>query len=43
MRAHNEDMKRRHDRPNEKSTDDDKVDKGFWKGNSVATFSREVC
>ena len=33
VRAHNEDMKRRHDRPEVKSPDDeDKVDKGFWKG-----------
>ena len=39
VRAHNEDMKKRHDRPNEKSTDDDKVDKGFWMGKSVTTFS----
>lgn len=42
MRAHNEDMAKRHDRPNEKSTDDDKVDKGFWKGKSLATFSRDL-
>ena len=43
VRAHNEDMKKRHDRPNEKSNDDDKVDKGYWMGMSVATFSRTLC
>ena len=43
VRAHNEEMKRRHDRPNEKSTDEkDKVDKGFWSGKSLALCSREV-
>ena len=41
VRAHNEDMAKRHDRPNEKSRDDDKVDKGFWKGDLLATFSHE--
>lgn len=41
VRAHNEDMAKRHDRPNEKSTDDDKVDKGFWTGMFLATFSRD--
>ena len=39
VRAHNEDMAKRHDRPNEKSEDNDKVDKGYWKGQSPATFS----
>ena len=39
MRAHNEDMKKRHDRPNEKSVGDDKVDKGYWKGKSLAISS----
>ena len=38
VRAHNEDMAKRHDRPNEKSRDDDKVDKEFWKGELLATF-----
>ena len=33
VRKHNEDMGKRHDRPEEKSSDEeDKVDKGFWKG-----------
>ena len=33
VRKHNEDMGKRHDRPEEKSPDkEDKVDKGFWKG-----------
>ncbi len=44
VRAHNEDMAKRHDRPNEKSEgEDDAVDKGFWKGKFVATFRRESC
>lgn len=43
MRAHNEDMAKRHGRPNEKSTDDDRVDKGYWKGKSPATFLGEFC
>ena len=43
VRAHNEDMAKRHDSPNEKSRDDDKVDKGFWKGDLLAPFSHEVC
>lgn len=39
VRAHNEDMEKRHDRPNEKSGDEkDKVDKGFWSGKLLATF-----
>ena len=39
VRAHNEDMAKRHDRPSEKSGGDDRVDKNFWKGwwFSVAT------
>ena len=34
VKAHNEDMARRHDRPNEKSPDkeDDSVSKGYWSG-----------
>lgn len=33
VKAHNEDMAKRHDRANEKSSDEeDKVDKGYWKG-----------
>ena len=32
VRAHNEDMAKRHDRPNEQSGRDDTVDKNFWKG-----------
>ena len=41
VRAHNEDMAKRHDRPNETSPDeDDKVDKGYWKGMLRATSSR---
>lgn len=40
VRAHNEDMAKRHDRPNEQSPDkDDKVDKGYWSGTLLATFS----
>ena len=40
VRAHNEDMAKRHDRPNEKSPDeDDRVGKGYWKGELPATFS----
>lgn len=38
VRAHNKDMDKRHDRPNEKSGGDDKVDKNFWKGRSLATL-----
>ncbi len=38
VRAHNEDMAKRHDRPNEKSpAKDDKVDKGFWSGKLLGT------
>ncbi|KAM0795415.1 hypothetical protein BDR22DRAFT_894264 [Usnea florida] len=37
VRAHNEDMAKRHDRPNEKSPDeDDRVDQGYWKGHGGA-------
>ncbi|KAL9133747.1 MAG: hypothetical protein Q9175_005076 [Cornicularia normoerica] len=37
VRAHNEDMAKRHDRPNEKSADkEDKVDKGYWSGHGGA-------
>ena len=33
VKKHNEEMKTRHDRPQEKSPDEeDKVDKGFWSG-----------
>ena len=40
VRAHNEDMAKRHDRPNEKSSgEDDRVGKGYWKGMLPATFS----
>ena len=39
VRAHNEEMAKRHDRPNEKSSDEeDKVDKGYWKGKLLAMF-----
>lgn len=39
MRAHNKDMEKRHDRPNEQSVDEgDKVDKEFWSGKSLPTF-----
>lgn len=35
VRAHNEDVRKRHDRAEEKSPDeDDTVDKNFWKGKS---------
>lgn len=37
VRAHNEDIKKRYDRPNEKSVgEDDKVDKGYWSGQGGA-------
>ena len=39
VKAHNEDMARRHDRPNEKSPDkeDDSVHKGYWSGKLMAS------
>ena len=45
VRAHNEDVKKRHDRPNEKSADeDDDVDKSYWSGMLLATsFLAELC
>lgn len=37
VRAHNADMEKRHDRPNEKSAEkEDKVDKGYWSGHGGA-------
>ena len=39
VRAHNEDIKKRHDRPNEGRADEnDNVDKSFWSGTLLATF-----
>ena len=41
VRAHNEDMGKRHDRANEKSPDeegDDKVHKGYWSGEWESVF-----
>ena len=43
VRAHNEEMAKRHDRPNGTSGGDDRVDKNFWKGQSVATFVPNLC
>ncbi|CAD6570648.1 MAG: hypothetical protein ASARMPREDX12_003788 [Alectoria sarmentosa] len=37
VRAHNEEMEKRHDRPNERSVDEtDKVDKKYWSGRGGA-------
>ena len=46
VRAHNEDIKKRHDRPNEKSADEnDGVDKSYWSGmlHSGYVFPANFC
>lgn len=44
VRKHNEDVAKRHDRPNEQSAhEDDKVDKTFWKGKLLAVSPRKLC
>ena len=44
VKAHNEDMARRHDRPTEKSPDkeDDSVSKGYWSGALLVSAQHDI-